>query len=117
MMLIEMKKTDLNKCQKLGILAEVKSIIANCECGEIKKAHLEDISKMRKWELQEYVGNYLDADKYAEDFCLKGKHMKTFCKAFGIKENELAYYYSRFICEGGYEIAYAVTEDIVLVLE
>ena len=112
-----MKKTDVKKCEKMGLLDEVKSIIFNCECGVTEKAWIEDISKMRKWELQEYVGNYLDAEKYGSDFCLEGKHMKTFCKAFEIEESELSYYYAQWINEGGYQIAYAITENLVLVLD
>ena len=112
-----MDKKTQNKIEKLGISEEIESIIANCECGEITKATIEDISKMRKWEIQDYIGNYLDSDKYADEFCCECKQMKTFCKAFGIEENEIAYYFAEAISEGGYEIAYAINENVVLVLE
>lgn len=106
------------KCKKLGITDEVKSIIANCECGEIEGARLDEISKTRVWEIQEIIGNYLDADKYSNDFCLEGKRMKTFCKAFGIEESEIPQYYAKAISEEGYEIGYALesNKDVVLVL-
>lgn len=107
-----------NKCQKLGISEEVESIIENCECGEIHGARIVELSKMRKWEIQEEIGNYLDAHLYGSEFCLEGKKMKTFCEAFGIEESEVASYYAEAICEWGYEIAYMLesNKDVVLIL-
>ena len=105
------------KCENLGITNEVKSIMENCECGEINGAYIVELSKLRKWEIQEMIGNFLDAHLYGADFCLEGKHMNTFCKTFGIEENEVASYYAFAICEGGCEIAYAINDDVILVLE
>lgn len=103
--------------EKLGIKNEVKSIIENCDCGVINYAYIDDLTKIRKWEIQETIGNYLDADLYGSEFCCENRRMKTFCKAFGIEESEIAQYYAEGICEGGYSIAYAITENLVLVLE
>ena len=113
----QMDLTFKMKCEKLGILSEVINLIANCECGQIHNARIERLSNLRKWEIQEVIGNYLDAELYGSDFCLEGKHMKTFCKAFGIEEKDIPMYYAFAICEGGCEIAYRVNEDIILILE
>ena len=102
---------------KLGIENEVQSIVENCECGVINFAYIDDLSKMKKWEIQEMVGNYLDADLYGSEFCNENRRMKTFCKAFDIEESEISKYYAEAICEWGYSIAYAIDENIVLVLE
>lgn len=102
---------------KLGIENEVQSIVENCDCGVINFAYIDDLSKMRKWEIQEMVGNYLDADLYGSEFCNENRRMKTFCKAFDIEESEISKYYAEAICEWGYSIAYAIDENIVLVLE
>ena len=105
--------------EKLGInKEEVKSIVENCECGEINGAYFIDLSTMRKWEIQEIIGNYLDVNLYGSEFCLEGKHMKTFCKAFGITEDEIADYYRLGFNEGGVDIAYTLesNEDVLLVL-
>ena len=105
------------KCKKLGITDEVQSIIDNCELYEGKGARIVELDKLRKWEIQETIGNYLDAHLYGSEFCLEGKHMKTFCEAFEFSENRIAEFYAEAICEGGYEIAYAINENVVLVLE
>ena len=107
------------KCEKLGILEEVESIIENCECNEfgVDGARIVQLSKLRKWEVMEEIGNYLDSSLYGSEFCCEGKRMKTFCKAFGIKESEVASYYAEAISEWGYEIAYAINEDVILILE
>lgn len=109
------------KLNKLGIDEnEVKSIIMNCECGEINGAYLIDFSKLRKWEIMEIVGNYID-DPYSHyDFgdWTDIKRIATFCKVFGITEDELKDYYILGLNEGGCDIAYALesNEDIILVL-
>ena len=105
------------RCEQLGITDEVKSIIQNCECGEITSCNLVELSKMRVWELQEEIGNYLDPDKYGAEFCCENKRMSTFLKEFGIIKSEIVEFYALALCEGGYVIAYPVTDDVVLVLE
>lgn len=104
------------KCEKLGITDEVKAIMEHCELYEGNDARIVEISKLRVWEVQEMIGNYLDAEKYGNEFCLESKTMKTFCKSFGIIRELISYYYARAISEQGEEIGYAITEDIVLVL-
>lgn len=103
--------------KKLGIEEEVNSILENCECGKVNSIKIERLSKMKKEELQDYVGNFLDSDLYGDKFCLERRTMKTFCKEFGIKESELSDYYAQSISEGGYEMAYAINEDIILIVE
>lgn len=105
------------KIAKLEITEEVESIIANCECGEITSARIVDISKLRKWELMEEIGNYLDPSQTEIEDWGEIKQLKTFCKAFEITEKELSEYYALAICEGACEIAYAINKEIVLILE
>ena len=74
-----------NECDELGITAEVISLIAECDCGNIGEARLEDLSKMRKWEIMEVIGNDLDPKgEYVEDWG-DIKRIATFCKAFEIE--------------------------------
>lgn len=104
------------KCERLGITQEVNSLIANCECGKITSAKIVELSKMRKWEVMEVIGNYLDPKCEFVDWG-DIKQLKTFCKKFEISEDEVSEYYAYGICEDGFEIAYAVNDDVVLVLE
>ena len=108
------------KIEKLGIDEnEVKSIIENCECGEINGAYFIDLTKMRKWEIMEVIGNDLDADLYAEgEFYSGNKRMSAFCKAYGIEESEIAEYYALGISNQGCDIAYELesNKDVLLVL-
>ncbi len=67
-----------NLIKKLGIEEEVKSILENCECGEINYVRIDRLSKMRKWELQDYIGNFLNGDLYGEKFCSERRTMTTF---------------------------------------
>ena len=104
----------VKKCIELGILNDVQSIIKNCECGEITKAEIIDLQKVRKWEIIETIGNYLDN----EDFKWVGiKRIRTFCKLMGIHEREIADYYRLAINEDAYYIAYTINKDIILILE
>ena len=102
---------------KLGIEDTVNSIVENCECGEVNGIRIERISQMRVQDLQEEIGNFLDADLYSDKFLLQGRYMSTFCKEYDINPKLLSSYYAASICEGGCEIAYAINEDIVLVIE
>ena len=100
------------------IVANIKNILHECELyNKEDEVYVLELNKMRKWEIQEEIGNYLNADLYDREFCLEGKHMKTFCKAFDITEDEVAYYYARAIAESGYCLAYEITKDMVLVIE
>lgn len=98
------------KCKKLGITEEVKSIMDNCELYEGKGARIIELHKLRKWEIKEEIANYLQNWDYDKE------SMSKFCKKMNIKENEIAQYYAYGICEGAEEIAYAINDDVVLVL-
>lgn len=116
-MLEILSKNDQKKIEGLGLTEEAISIIKNCECGIINYGYIHDLSKMRKWEIMEVIGNYLDNEgKYVPDWT-DIKRIATFCKAFAIKEEELAQWYALGINEEGFSIAYALNEDIVLILE
>ena len=101
-----------NKVKKLGIENEVKSIIANCECGEINNARIIEVSKTRKWEIMEIIGNYFNIQERNEHIeetdWTDYKRLSSFCKAFGIAEFEIPIYLAQAICEDGYEIAYPI---------
>ena len=102
------------KIEKLGIDEnEVKSIIMNCECGEINGAYFIDLTKLRKWEIMETIGNYLDTDKL--DFDVR---FKTFLKTYEIEEEDVTDLYCEAFNEDGYDIAYTLesNEDVILVL-
>lgn len=103
--------------KKLGIEDEVKSIVENCKCGEINGKRLVELSKLRKWEIIEEIGNYLDPQGQEVEDWDDIKRIETFCKAFDINPKNLTSYYASAICEGGYEIAYAINEDVVLIIE
>lgn len=107
------------KITKLGINPnEVKSIITNCECGEINGAYLIDLTKEKKEFQMEVIGNYLDDDSEEFNGWTDIKRMSTFCKTFGITEDEIPYYYRLGFNEGGVDIAYTLesNKDIILVL-
>ena len=106
------------KCQKLGITDEVKSIMENCELYEGKNARIVEMSKLRVWEIQEVIGNYLGwVGKDDEIVEWNNQHMKTFCEQFGISEHMVSEWYAKGISDGGSEIAYDINEDVVLILE
>ena len=108
------------KCKKLGICDEVKNIMENCELYKGNNARIVELSKLRKWEIQEEIGNYLewiDKDGNRYDWNFGKEHMKTFLNAFGISESRVAEWYAKAICEWGYEIAYPIDDDIILVLD
>lgn len=106
------------KCEKLGITEEVQSIIENCECGEITKARIVELSKMRVWEIQEVIGDYLGwIGKDDEIVEWNNQHMKTFCEQFAISEDMIAEWYAKGISENGFEIAYDINKDVILVIE
>lgn len=102
-----------NQCKALGIVEEVIGIINNCECFDEKeeiKYSLHILSKTRKRNIKEVLGDYFGIYDYE---C----HMSTFCKKIGIKESEIGHYYALAICNDGYEIAYEINNDVVLILE
>ena len=109
-----------NKCKKLGITEEVENLLANCELydEENDPLNIVELSKIRKWEIIEVIGNYLDpkCDIFGEWDEIK--QLKSFCKAVGIKESEVAEYYAHAICDEGYQIAYALesNKDAILII-
>jgi hypothetical protein len=104
---------------------KVKSIIENCECGEINGAYFIDLTKIRKMEIMEVIGNHInylerysrDCDEETEwDYSMK---FKTFCKAFQIEnDDEVADWFVEGFNEGGCDIAYRLesNENVLLVL-
>ena len=113
------------KLNKLGINEEeVKSIIANCECGEINGAYFIELSKLRNMDIFEIVGNYLNHEERFDHNCEKETdwdyrmRMTSFCKAFGIDESQIKELYVLGFNEGGADICYTLesNEDVLLVL-
>lgn len=107
------------KLNKLGINEEeVKSIIANCECGEINGAYFIDLTKEKKQFIMEVIGNYLDDDSEEFEGWTVIKRIATFCKTFDISEDEIPNYYRLGFNEGGCDIAYNLesNKDVILVL-
>lgn len=107
------------KLNKLGIDEnEVKSIIMNCECGEINGAYLIDLTKEKKEFIMEVIGNYLDDDSEEFEGWTDIKRIATFCKVFDITEDEIPHYYALGFNEGGCDIAYTLesNKDVILVL-
>ena len=111
------------KLNKLGIDEnEVKSIIMNCECGEINGAYLIDLTKIRKWEIFEVIGNYFNMqerdDREEEPEWTDIKRMDTFCKTFGITEDQITSFFVEGFNEGAGDIAYELESNpnVVLVL-
>ena len=108
------------KCKKLGIWDEVKNIIENCELYEGNDARIVELSKLRNWEIQEEIGNYfewIDKDGNSVEWTPFYCRISTLCKTFGIAQDKLSEVYAEAISEWGYEIAYAINEDVVLVLD
>lgn len=102
------------KIKKYGIDEnEVKNIIENCFCGEVNGAYLLDLSKMRKWEIMETIGNYLDTDKL--DFNVT---FKTFLKTYEIEPDEVKDLFIEGFNEQAGDIAYTLEShgSIILVL-
>lgn len=110
-----------NKIQKLGITQEVESIIANCECGEIISARIVELSKLRNWEIREEIVNFFDGiDKDGNEVEIDNYfycNLKSLCETFGFERSRLSEWYARAISEWGYEIAYPINDDVVLILE
>ena len=107
------------KLNKLGINEEeVKSIIANCECGEINGAYFIDLTKEKKEFIMEEIGNYLDDGSEEFEGWTDIKRIATFCKTFDISEDEIPKYYRLGFNDGGCEIAYELesNKDVLLVL-
>lgn len=106
------------KLHKLGLTKEVENILKHCELynPQEDKVTVEELNKLRKWEVMEVIGNYLDPQE-KEVKWWDIKQLKTFCKAFEITEEEVSYYYARGMAESGYCLAYAVNEDVVLIIE
>lgn len=107
------------KMAKLGVNEEeVKSIIANCFCGEVNGAYFIDLTKEKKEFIMEVVGNYIDDGSEEFEGWTDIKRIATFCKVFDISEDEIADYYRLGFNEGGCDIAYNLesNKDVILVL-
>lgn len=107
------------KLTKLGIDEnEVKSIIENCECGEINGAYFIDLTKEKKEFIMEVIGNYLDNGSEEFEDWTDIKRISTFCKLFKISEDRIAEFYVKGFNEGGDDIAYELVSnrDVILVL-
>lgn len=113
------------KMAKLGIDEnEVKSIIANCDCGEINGAYFIEFSKLRNMDIFEIVGNYLNHEERFDHNCEEETdwdyrmRMTSFCKAFDIDESQIKELYVLGFNEGGADICYTLesNEDVLLVL-
>lgn len=97
---------------------EVKSIIENCECGEVNGAYFIDLTKEKKEFIMEVIGNYIDDDSGEFDGWTDIKRIATFCKLFDISEEEIPSYYVEGFNEDGCDIAYELesNKNVLLVL-
>jgi len=106
------------KLNKLEIdTEEVKSIIMNCECGKIRGAYLIEMDKIKKSEIIEVIGSYLNSAEMDVDW-IDITRISTLCKAFDISEEHIREWYVKGLNEYGAEICYELTSnpDVVLVL-
>ena len=104
------------KLQKLGIKEEVENILDNCELynPETDKVYIHELSKMRKWEIMEVIGNSEGIYNYNWDFDMR---FKTFLKTCELEEKDVAEFYKLGLEKSGYCLAYAINEDVILVIE
>lgn len=115
-MIIEISQKDKQTMENAGIFKECISIIDNCECGINTDARIENLDKMRRWEIMETIGNNIDPMGEIVPDWNEIKRIATFCKAFEIPADKLSEYYAEAINESTGGIAYAVTENLVLIL-
>lgn len=111
------------KIAKLGITEEVEKILNECELYNpaTDKVYLQELSKMKNWEIQEHIDNYFDCiDKDGNEvehdnyfYC----NLNRLCETYGFSRNRLSEWYARAIAESGCCLAYEVNEDVVLVIE
>lgn len=111
------------KIQKLGIKEEVEQILTECELynPETDKVYIQELSKMKRWEIMEVIGNYINHEErwHSEeetdwDFNMR---FKTFLKTFQLEEKDVPEFYKLGLEESGFCLAYAVNDDAILVIE
>lgn len=100
--------------QSLGLTKEIISVLYNCNCGELESFRIEELSKLRKWEVMEVIGNDIDPMGEIADWT-EIKRLSTFCKVYEI--NNVADAYAEAISNNGCEIGYAVSDDVVVIVE
>ena len=114
------------KIAKLGITEEVKKILNEAELYNPEKdvTSILELSKLRNMDIYEVVGNYINHEERFDYTCEEetewdfNMQMKNFMKTFEIEnKNELAHLFVLGINEGGYAMAYAITDDIILVID
>ena len=108
------------KCEKLNISEEVNKILTEAEKNyDFKSKRLVIMSKVRKWEIAEVIGNYFQWESVTGEpvYFESHKRLSTYLKEFGISKDEISYFYALGIANDGYELAYAVNNDVVLILE
>ena len=103
------------KLESLELLEEAESIYINCECGINNTARLEDLEKLRKWEIMDIVGNYLDPKEEVAEWT-GFKRIATFCKAYELNKADLIDFYTLAIDEGGEEIAYQLGKSSIILI-
>lgn len=110
------------KCKKLGITEEVEKILKEAELynPETDEPRIVELSKLKNWEIQEVIVNYLEVDKDGNPVEIENGYycnLNKLCETFAISRNRLSEWYARAIAEEGYSLAYRINEDIVLVID
>ena len=111
------------KCKKLGINEAVENILNEAELynPETDEPRIVELSKLRNWEIQEYIVNYFDGiDKDGNPVEIENYfrcNLNKLCETFGFSRNRLSEWYAKAIAEEGYSLAYMINEDVVLVID
>ena len=113
------------KIKRLGIQEEVEQILADCELynPQSDKVYLQELSKMRKWEIMEVIGNYINHEERYDHDCEEetewdfDMRFKTFLKTFELEEKDVPHFYKLGLEDSGYCLAYAINDDVILVIE
>ena len=111
------------KIAKLGIQEEVEKILAECELYNPQKdePRIVELSKLRNWEIQEEIVNFFEGiDKNGNEVEIENHfrcNLNKLCETFGFNRNRLANWFARAIAEWGCSLAYAINEDVVLVID
>ena len=111
------------KIAKLGITEDVEKILKEAELNNSEKDELRivELSKLRNWEIQEEIVNFFDGiDKDGNEIEINSYfycNLNKLCETFGFSRSKLSYWYARAIAEWGYSLAYAINEDVILVID
>lgn len=111
------------KCKKLGITEEVEKILKEAELynPETDEPRIVELSKLRKWEIQEEIVNFFEGiDKNGNEVEINNYfhcNLNKLCETFGFSRSRLSEWYARAIAEWGYSLAYAINEDVVLIID